>query len=119
MTSSTDRSLRGRGARHVTSAVVHPPTLPEHETGAAVQGLPVSAAANRLGVSPSTIRNWVERDIIRGYRLPTGARRIPVEEIKRLEQEMFAKLSPVPLEVTGSAKPLDEDLPVPTRRGRE
>jgi excisionase family DNA binding protein len=100
----------------VTSAVVHPPTTPERET---VEALPVSAAASRLGVSPSTIRNWVARDIISAYRLPTGARRIPVEEIKRLEHEMFAKLTPVPLEVTGGASPLDEDLARPIRGNRE
>lgn len=115
MTSDPQRSQRERGARHVTSAVVHPPATPEE----ALEALPVSAAASRLGVSPSTIRNWVAREIIRGYRLPTGARRIPVGEIQRLEREMFAKFRPVPLEATGSAKPLDEELPTPTRRSRQ
>lgn len=36
--------------------------------------LTVQEAAQRFGVSPSTIRNWVARGIIRRYRKPVDAR---------------------------------------------
>jgi excisionase family DNA binding protein len=47
-------------------------------------------AAGRLSVSESTVRNWFDRNVISGVRLPTGVRRIPVSEVERLERQMFA-----------------------------
>jgi excisionase family DNA binding protein len=51
--------------------------------------IPIRSAAHRLGVHENTIRNWIERGIIRCRRLPSGVRRIPLDEVERLEREMF------------------------------
>jgi excisionase family DNA binding protein len=101
----------------MASLALLPPSSSAADTP--VEAVPVSQAARRLNVHPNTIRNWFDRQILRGYRLPTGARRIPVEEIERLRAEMFARFASTPVEVTGSAKPLDAELPVPTRRVRD
>ena len=46
-------------------------------------------AAQTLGVHEQTLRNWEQRGLIRLIRLPgSGYRRVPVEEIKRLQEEM-------------------------------
>jgi len=50
----------------------------------------IKAAAQRLGVHENTVRNWMDRDIVRSYRLPSGVRRISTDEVERLEREMFA-----------------------------
>jgi excisionase family DNA binding protein len=51
--------------------------------------LSVGQAADQLDVSPSTVRNWVEKGYIHAFRLPSGVRRIPQEEITRLVQDYF------------------------------
>lgn len=50
----------------------------------------IKDAAARLGVHENTIRNWIDRQILRSYRLPSGHRRLLAEEVERLEQEMFS-----------------------------
>lgn len=52
--------------------------------------IPLREAAERLGVHENTVRNWIDRGVIVGVRLPTGTRRLPVAEVERLEREMFA-----------------------------
>ncbi len=50
----------------------------------------VGEAARDLGISPSTVRNWVEKGYIHAFRLPSGVRRIPQAEITRMVNEYFA-----------------------------
>lgn len=57
--------------------------------------LNVRQAAKELGVHENTIRNWEERGILRGIRLPgSNFRRFPREEIARMRREMFAHYAP-------------------------
>lgn len=57
--------------------------------------LNVRQAANELGVHENTIRNWEERRILHGIRLPgSNFRRFPREEIARMRKEMFAQYAP-------------------------
>jgi DNA-binding transcriptional MerR regulator len=49
-------------------------------------------AAQALGVHEQTLRSWEQRGLIRLIRLPgSGYRRVPVEEIERLQEEMTAQ----------------------------
>jgi excisionase family DNA binding protein len=52
--------------------------------------IPIKDAADRLGVHENTIRNWIDRNFLRAYRLPSGVRRLPVEEVERVERDLFA-----------------------------
>jgi excisionase family DNA binding protein len=61
--------------------------------------LSVGKAAEEFGVTPATVRNWVEKGYIQALRLPSGVRRIPDSEIKRVLREMF---------VLAPAEPEDE-----------
>jgi DNA-binding transcriptional MerR regulator len=46
-------------------------------------------AAQELGVHVQTLRNWEKSGVIRLVRLPgSGYRRVPVDEIERLQDEM-------------------------------
>ncbi len=49
----------------------------------------VGKAAGELGVSPGTIRNWVDKGYIRAIQLPSGHRRIPEVELEGLLGRMF------------------------------
>lgn len=74
--------------------------------------LPLNVAAARLRVSESTVRNWFDKKVIRGFRLPTGARRIPLSEVERLEREMFSSpTSFAPVEVSSSVKVSGHEIP--------
>jgi excisionase family DNA binding protein len=57
--------------------------------------LSVGQAADQLQVSPSTVRNWVEKGYISAFRLPSGVRRIPHEEITRLVNDYLAVSRPL------------------------
>ena len=55
----------------------------------------VRQAANELGVHENTIRNWEDRGLLHGIRLPgSGFRRFPKEEIERMRREMFESYAP-------------------------
>lgn len=55
----------------------------------------VRQAAIQLGVHENTIRNWEERGLLHGIRLPgSGFRRFPKEEIERMRREMFESYAP-------------------------
>lgn len=57
--------------------------------------LNVREAARRLGVHENTIRNWVDRGILRATRLPgSGFRRLDVAEVDRLAREMREAAAP-------------------------
>ena len=54
--------------------------------------LTLKRAARLLGVHEQTLRSWEKRGIIRLVRLPrSGYRRVPVEEVRRLQQEMSSQ----------------------------
>ena len=58
------------------------------------RGLTIREAARRLGVHPNTLRSWEQRGVIRLFRLPGSRyRRVPIEEVQRLAQEMEGKPS--------------------------
>ena len=50
----------------------------------------IRKAATRFGVHENTVRNWMDRHLVRYYQLPSGIRRLPLDEVERLEREMFA-----------------------------
>ncbi len=53
--------------------------------------LTLKRAAQQLGVHEQTLRSWERRGIIRMARLPrSGYRRVPMEEVQRLQAEMVA-----------------------------
>jgi excisionase family DNA binding protein len=51
--------------------------------------IPISDAADRLGVHENTVRNWIDQGLLDGYRTPTGRRKLRLESVQRLEREMF------------------------------
>jgi excisionase family DNA binding protein len=53
------------------------------------EAVSVGKAASQLGVSPATVRNWVEKGYLHAFRLPSGVRRIPRSELDRLIQDYF------------------------------
>jgi excisionase family DNA binding protein len=55
----------------------------------------VGEVAKEVGVSPGTIRNWIDKGYIQAFRLPSGVRRIPEMEVRRLIGEYFADPSEV------------------------
>ena len=57
--------------------------------------LSVGQAADELHVSPSTVRNWVDKGYIHAFRLPSGVRRIPQDEITRLVNDYFKFAAPI------------------------
>jgi len=57
--------------------------------------IPISEAAERLGVHENTVRNWIDQGLLEGYRTPTGRRKLRVGSVERLEREMFGVPSPV------------------------
>lgn len=58
--------------------------------------LNVRQAANLLGVHENTVRNWNERGLLRGFKLPgSGYRRFPREEIERMRREMLHQYAPM------------------------
>ena len=49
----------------------------------------IKDAAVRLGVHENTIRNWVDRGLLDGYRTPTGRRKLRLDDVERLQREMY------------------------------
>ena len=59
------------------------------------QFLNVRETADRLGVHENTVRNWADRKVLRGIKLPgSGFRRFPREEIERMREEMLGSYAP-------------------------
>lgn len=63
--------------------------------GMRIRMLSVGQAAHELDVSPSTIRNWVEKGYLHAFRLPSGVRRIPQDEVSRLVNDYMKFAAPV------------------------
>jgi excisionase family DNA binding protein len=58
-------------------------------TSLAPTTIPISVAAERLGVHENTVRNWIDRGLLDGYRTPTGRRKLRLDSVERLQREMF------------------------------
>lgn len=57
--------------------------------------LNVRETAQQLGVHENTVRNWEERGVLHGIKLPgSGFRRFPREEIERMRREMLQSYAP-------------------------
>ena len=56
----------------------------------ATQHVPIRSVAKRLGVHENTIRNWIDRGILRAVKLPTGTRRVALKDVENLEASIFA-----------------------------
>ncbi len=54
-----------------------------------VETVSIKQAANELGVHENTIRNYFDRGVIVGYRLPSGHRKIGRDELDRIKAEVF------------------------------
>lgn len=66
--------------------------------------IPISVAAERLGVHENTVRNWIDRELLGGYMTPTGRRKLRLTSVERLEREMFGFPSPA-VEMTPEPTP--------------
>jgi len=71
--------------------------------------IPISVAAERLGVHENTVRNWIDRGLLDGYLTPTKRRKLRLDSVERLQREMFGFPSPV-VELT-------EPTPAPPQSG--
>jgi excisionase family DNA binding protein len=66
----------------------------------------IKDAAVRLGVHENTIRSWVDRGLLNGYRTPTGRRKVRLDDVERLQREMYGvPSSPRELSASVSAPP--------------
>lgn len=64
-------------------------------TMATMELLNVRDTARALGVHENTVRNWEARGILRAVHLPgSGFRRFAVQDVERLQAEMFEQLAP-------------------------
>ncbi len=71
---------------------------------ATTEFLNVRQAANDLGVHENTVRNWEQKGLLHGIRLPgSGFRRFPREEVERMRREMFEHYAP-PAELPEDAR---------------
>jgi putative resolvase len=50
--------------------------------------LGITEAAELLGISPTTLRRWVEDGTVKAVKLPSGHRRFEVSEIERKRREL-------------------------------
>ena len=80
--------------------------------------IPISVAAERLGVHENTVRNWIDRGLLDGYMTPTGRRKLRLTSVERLEREMFGFPSPA-VEITEfNEPPAQSDQPVEYAQGK-
>lgn len=49
------------------------------------EGISTSQAAKELAVTTQTIRNYIDRGLIRAWTLPTGYRRVNADDINRIK----------------------------------
>lgn len=65
------------------------------------QTIPIKVAAALLDVHENTVRNWVDREVLAGYKTPTGRRKVLLSDVERLQREMYGAPS-YPLEMSGA-----------------
>jgi len=61
------------------------------ETPKPTRMIGVSQAAAELGVSPNTLRAWVDKGLVPAVRLPSGARRFTREQLDDIKAQMFGR----------------------------
>lgn len=72
------------------SATLEPvPVIRIHE-GIALTG--IQHAADYLGLHTNTIRRYADKGILAAVRSPGGIKRIPVESLKELHDQMYSKI---------------------------
>src|ERR1700680_427588 len=54
----------------------------------------VSEAAHELGVHDNTVRNWIEKGILKAVRLPSGHRRLDAAEVENVRLGIMGNLAP-------------------------
>ena len=69
----------------------------------------IKDAAVRLGVHENTIRHWVDRGLLDGYRTPTGRRKVRLDDVERLQREMYG--------VPSSPRELSASVPASLQAG--
>jgi excisionase family DNA binding protein len=70
----------------------------------------IKKAAERLDVHENTVRNWVDRNVLAGYKTPTGRRKVLLSDVERLQREMYGAPA-APQEMSGAT-------PAPPQAGR-
>jgi excisionase family DNA binding protein len=80
--------------------------------------IPISVAAERLGVHENTVRNWIDRGLLDGYLTPTRRRKLRLDSVERLEREMFGFPSPLVELGEPTAAPPQSDQPVEYAQGK-
>lgn len=68
-----------------------------------MQLLQVREAAKALGVHENTLRRWADAGLIQVVRLPSGVRRVPADEIERLQKQMYEAIGRASLATQGAA----------------
>ena len=79
------------GGVAVVEASAAPTADLERASGSLVR---VSEAARELDVHENTIRNWIDKGILKAVRLPSGHRRIDAAEVENLRLGIMGNLAP-------------------------
>jgi excisionase family DNA binding protein len=75
----------------------------------ATEYVPMRSAAERLGVHVNTVRNWIDKGILPAIKLPSGTRRVALEDLERMEASIFGAPSSFrEVAFTEAPKPLPE-----------
>jgi len=80
--------------------------------------IPISVAAERLGVHENTVRNWIDRGLLDGYLTPTKRRKLRLDSVERLQREMFGFPSPVVELTEPTAAPPQSEIPLEHAQGK-
>lgn len=69
-------------------------------------------SARVLGVHENTIRNWINKGLLKAQRLPSGVRRVSRSEVLRMVESISApqaldEMSAVPLKFIGHDEPAE------------
>jgi excisionase family DNA binding protein len=72
--------------------------------------LTIRDSARALGVHENTIRNWINKGLLKAQRLPSGVRRVPRSEVLEMIESIGApqaidEMPAVPLKFIGHDEP--------------
>lgn len=57
------------------------------------RAITVLKAAEICRVSPDTVRRWVDKGVLPAYRLPSGHRRLDIDQVLQFQRELMGSLS--------------------------